>query len=195
MNKFFAVILLAGACALPFGVMAKAATVEADATAVLSPEVEVVTGAVPPSLGVAATGREGELRLSLNVDGDPADTQYAVREASTGRYVDPLSGELQAAAVWGVYADWGGNQGVVAMVGSVKNPAFIGLAKNSAGEIASSAPVSLGGNYRASRNTAEVVTEAIMYGLGILVFAGLAVYQFMRMRKGHKAKNASRRRK
>ncbi len=184
MKKFFTVLLLVGIGILPAAATAKTMTVEAEATSLLSPEAEIVTYAAAPVLGVAATGREGELRVSLGVDGDPASTQYAVKEVSGNKFVNPRSGVLQTEPVWGAYEDWGSGQGIIAMVGSVPDPRFVSMAKNLAGEItAASGAVTLSGRYRASREPVEVITEAVVYGIGVLVFAGLAVYQFRRMRK------------
>lgn len=189
MNKLFAVFLTIGICVLPTVVFGKTITTEAEVTLMVSPEVEVVTAALPPIVKVDATGREGELRLSLDVDGDSTNTQYKIRELTTGKYVNPLSGFLDSVPAWGVYDDWGADRGVIVRVGALPEPMFAGVAKNMIGEESiSSSTVSPLGTYRATREPVMAITEGIMYGLGIVLFAGLAIYQLSRMRLDDKIK-------
>ncbi len=77
-----------------------------------SSTVPVTTWANTPSnlLFNTVAGSSGKISFSSN--GNPNNTQYAIQEVSTGKYVDYSTNTLTDSIVWGTYASWRTTTGV-----------------------------------------------------------------------------------
>ncbi len=78
------------------------------------------TRAATPGKPTVTFPADSLLKFIIDVNGNPAYTEFAVQDSISGKYVDFISGALdtlKAAASWRTYANWGGAAGDTLSVG------------------------------------------------------------------------------
>jgi|GEM_PF-5474175 len=188
MRRNFAICIVALALALA----AVPVAAQRPTPTVSSAEVEVVTAAQVPGLRATTGTAPGRVRLVLDPKRNPDGTEYAVRELSTGGWVDPFDGALLNVALWGNFSRWGGVRGVEVEMGrSAETAAFSAVARNRAGEVTdASPPAALGGLYKVRQDFFSSALIGVTVLLGLAVFVGLTSRERLRERgaKRHRSR-------
>ncbi len=85
---------------------------------------------VPGSVNVSDAG-VSTLRITLDTNGNPVATTYALYNVTNSKYIDYVSGNESDSAVWGTYAQWGGDSGyMISGLDSGTTYEFVSKARN-----------------------------------------------------------------
>jgi hypothetical protein len=98
----------------------KVKAVGGDANGLLSAADSCYTRAATPGKPTTSKPTDALLKFVLDVNGNPAYTEFAVQDSISGKYVDPISGVIdtfKVSATWRTYAGWGGAAGDTVAVG------------------------------------------------------------------------------
>lgn len=66
-----------------------------------------------PSIDSVTSTSSSSITVVIDSEDNPGSTEYALRESSGNKYVDPSNGELVDNPVWATFATYGGSEGVI----------------------------------------------------------------------------------